>query len=174
MMLRKLLLPTLVAALTLGACDDAATAPTAAVMDDDYALVMFGESGSALEGTMGPQHGPRPFDGRSGIPPLPPELALTDEQKAEILALREAFRAEHEAELEALKAIFEEARAARQAGATRLEVRAILIEGRLIAQALRPAVWELHLAIRDVLTEEQKAWILEHRPRRFPPPVGDA
>lgn len=170
-MLRKMFIPALAATLVLAACDDATTAPTASTMQSDYALMMFGESGSALQGTMGPQAGSHPFDGRSGIPPLPPELALTEEQKAEIQALREAFRAEHETELEALKAIFLEARAARQAGATRAEVYAILVQGREIAQALRPAVWELHLDIRGVLTAEQLAWIIEHRPRRFPTPI---
>jgi Spy/CpxP family protein refolding chaperone len=170
-MMRKLMVPALAATLVLGACDSGPTEPTA-TMNDDYALLMFGESGTALENTMGPQPGPRPFDGRSGIPPLPPELALTDEQKAEILALREAFKTAHETEIAALKAIFEQARAARQAGATREEVFAILLQGREIARALRPAVWELHLAVRAVLTDEQRAWILEHRPRRFPPPIA--
>jgi Spy/CpxP family protein refolding chaperone len=171
-MLRKLLLPTLVATLTLGACDDAATAPTAAAMDDDYALVMFGEPGSALEGTMGPQPGPRPFDGRSRFQHLPDSIALTDEQKAEILALREAFRTEHQEQIDSLKAIFEEARAARQAGATRLEVRAILLRARIVAMGMRLDVLELWNAIWDVLTPEQQAWLIEHRPRRLPPPIA--
>ncbi len=171
-MLRKTIAPALAASLFIGACSDASTAPSEAVMQSDYALLMFGEAGSALEGTMGPQHDGRPFDGRSGIRRLPPELALTEEQKAEIKALRDAFIAGHEEELSALKAIFQEARAARLAGATRAEVRAILLEGREIAIAMRPAVVELHEAIRAVLTDEQRAWLAEHRPRRFPPPIA--
>lgn len=172
-MLHRLMVPAAVAVLGLAACD---TAPTDALgesaLSDDYALAMFGEAGSALEGTMGPQAGPRPFDGRSGRPELPDALKLTDEQKSEMQALREAFRLEHAEALDALRAIFDEARTARQNGATREEVRAILAEGRDIAVALRPFVHELHHALWDVLTEAQQAWIRAHRPRRFPRPMA--
>lgn len=171
-MLRRMLIPAVAATLALTACQLEPTTPgESALLADDYALAMFGEAGTALEGTMGPQEGIRPFDGRSGRPELPEELRLTDEQRAEMLALREAFRTEHADELEALRAIFQEARAARQAGATREEVRAILEEGRPIAQALRPYVFELHLALRAVLTDAQRAWLDAHRPRRFPRPL---
>ena len=172
-MLRKFIAPALAATLVLGACGDSTTGPAStAELSDDYALMMFGEAGSALEGTMGAAGGPRPFDGRSGHPPLPPELALTDEQKAEIAALKAAFAEEHDAEIAALKAIFEAARAAREAGATREEVYAILITGRDIARELRPAVILLWASIWDVLTEEQQAWLREHRPARFPRPIS--
>lgn len=172
-MLKRLFAPALAATIVLGACDTAPTAggPGSAILADDYALVMFGEPGTALEGTMGPQAGPRPFDGRTGRPPLPDSLRLSDEQKAEMQALREAFRAAHQDELDALRAIFEEARAARQAGASREQVRAILERGRPLAIALRPAVHELHLALRAVLTDAQRAWLEAHRPRRFPRPM---
>lgn len=170
-MLKRLLFPALAATLVLGACDSAPTANEPAAFADDYALVMFGEPGTALEGTMGPQTGPRPFDGRTGRPPLPDSLRLTEEQQAEMQALREAFRAAHKDELDALRAIFEEARAARAAGAPREEVRAILSEGRDIAIGLRIAVLELHLALRAVLTDAQRTWLDVHRPRRFPRPM---
>jgi Spy/CpxP family protein refolding chaperone len=153
----------LVAATILIGCSDS-TAPTVVTDDTDYALYAFGEDGAALEGTLGPQ-GDRPYDGRSGgFGRLPLELQLTDEQRAAIVALREAFRTEHQDELDALKAIFEQARAARQAGATREEVRAILETGKPIADGLRAAVRELHEDILNVLTEEQRAWLREHRP----------
>lgn len=165
-MLRRLMMvPTLAAALVLSACDNAPTGSQAVTADDDYALLMFGEPGSSLEGTMGTQHRDRPFDGRSGGPRLPDELRLTAEQRAEMEALRTAFRTEHAVELDAMKAIFEEARAARLAGATREEVRAILIEARPIGLTIREDVWALHLAIRAVLTPEQLAWIAAHRPQ---------
>lgn len=171
-MLKRLMFPALAATLTLAACDLGPTAAApSAQFADDYALVMFGEPGTALEGTMGPQGGPRPFDGRTGRPALPEELKLSEEQKAEMQALREAFRAEHAEQLDALKAIFEEARAARQAGASRDEVRAILMQGREIAFSLRPAVHELHLALRAVLTDAQRAWLEANRPRRMPRPM---
>lgn len=169
-MFRRSFILALAPFLILGACSDSPTEP-AAEQANDFALVMFGEAGSALEGTMGPQHPDRPFDGRSGFQRLPDELALSDEQRAEIEALRTAFRAEHQEELDALRAVFEEAREARQAGATREEVREILLGGREIARALRFPVWELHEAIREVLTTEQRFWLDSHRRRMGTPMV---
>jgi Spy/CpxP family protein refolding chaperone len=154
------------AGLVLVACSDSPTQPSE--NEDDYSLVMFGQSGSALEGTLGPQGG-RPFDGRSGAPRLPEALALSDEQRTEIEALREAFKADHQTELDAMRAIFEEARDAREGGASRDEVRAILEEGRTIGQGLREEVHALHEAILGVLTDEQREWLESHRPR---PPRG--
>jgi Spy/CpxP family protein refolding chaperone len=169
-MFRRTFIPALAATLVLGACSDSPAEP-AAEQANDFALVMFGEAGSALEGTMGPQHPDRPFVGRSGFQRLPDHLALSDEQRAEIEALRTAFRAEHQDEIDVLRATFEEARAARQDGASREEVREILLGGREIAIALRFPVWELHEAIRDVLTTEQKFWLDTHRRRMGPPMV---
>jgi len=171
-MLRRFIAPAVLAvSLGLAACESS-TAPTQQAADEDYALVMFGEAGSSLEGTMGtpPARG-RPFDGRSYRRPFPDSIALSEEQKAEIAALREAFRTEHAAELDALKAIFEEAKAAREAGATREEVRAILAEGRDLATAIRVDLVDLHYAIWNVYTPSQKAWIVSHRPRRMGPPM---
>lgn len=170
-MFRRLLAPALAASLVLAACDQSPTqAPAATAAETDYALVMFGEAGSALEGTMGPQGG-RPFDGSSYRRPFPDSLRLSEEQLAAIAALREAFRTEHQEEIDALKAIFEEARAARAAGATREEIRAILEQGRDIAIALRIDLVDLHFAIWSVFTDAQKAWILSHRPHRMPTPM---
>jgi hypothetical protein len=153
----------------LAACSNDATDPQdSAIVATDYSLVMFGSAGAALEGTLGPQGG-RPFDGRTGAPPFPDSLKLSDEQKAEIEALRTAFRTEHQTELDQLRAIFDEARDARDGGATREEVRAILEDGHSIGEALRDDVQALHAAIRDVFTDEQIAWLESHRP---PPPPG--
>jgi hypothetical protein len=172
-----------VAAIALTACSNDATSPEDAAVADDYALVMFGSSGSALENTLGTQAG-RPFDGRSGAPRLPEELALSDAQKAEIEALRAAFKTEHQTELDALHAIFEAAKTAREAGATRAEVHDILDDGRPIGEALRDDVQALHESIRAVFTADQQAWLEANRPhpphdldgrprrddRRRPPP----
>jgi hypothetical protein len=167
-MFRRLLFPTLAATLVLAACAESPLDPTVAT--EDYALVMFGEEGEALEGTMGVQSGPRPFDGRSIRPAFPDSIALTDEQKAEMLALRTAFRTANQVQIDSLRSIFQAAHAARQDGATREEVRAILATGRPIAEALRPAVRALHVALRAVLTDAQRAWIAANRPpRRFDP-----
>jgi hypothetical protein len=156
------------AVLVSGACSDSPTMPAGDA--DDYSLVMFGEAGAALEGTLGPQGG-RPFDGRTGAPHLPEALALSAEQRSQIEALRAEFRTEHEAELDALHAIFDEAHEARDDGATREEVRAILEGGRDIGESLREDVQALHEAIKDVLTDAQRSWIESHR---RPPPHGRA
>lgn len=164
---RVVMVPALAAALVLAACGESPTGAT--TLTDDFALVMFGDAGSALEGTMGPQAGV-PFDGRTRRPAFPDSLQLTDEQRAEMLALRMAFRAEHEAELDALRDIFQQARLARLEGATREEIRAILETGRPIAEALRPDVLALHDALRAVLTDAQRAWLdAHHRRRHFGP-----
>lgn len=167
-MLRRLaLFPALAATLVLAACGESPTESTA--LTDDFALVMFGEQGSALEGTMGTQEG-APFDGRTQRAIFPDSLRLTDEQRAQMLTLRMAFRADNAAQLDSLRDIFREARLARLEGATRAEVRAILETGRPIAEALRPEVQALHEALRAVLTDAQRAWLdAQRRPRRFGP-----
>lgn len=169
-MLRKFIAPALALTLVL-ACDQASTAPATST-DQDYALTMFGEAGSSLEGTMGPQQSERPFDGRTYRRGFPDSIKLSQVQIDSITVLRGAFRAAHAAQLDSLKAIFEQARAAKQAGATRDEIHAILVTGRPIALALRVDVVDLHYAIWQVFTPAQKAWIVAHRPRRMPAPIA--
>ena len=171
-MLRKFIAPALVATLVLAACDQASTEPAATQTDEDYALVMFGEAGSSLEGTMGSQPATRPFDGRTFRRPFPDSIALSQTQIDSIAALRAAFRAAHAPQIDSLKAIFEQARAAKDAGATREEIRAILVTGRPLAIALRVDVVDLHYAVWQVYTPAQKAWIVSHRPRRPPTPMA--
>ncbi len=160
-MLRKLIAPALAATLVLAACEST-TAPVTTT-DDDYSLVMFGEAGASLEGTMGAQPTAAPFDGRSGTMPFPDSIALTQAQKDAIQALRTAFRAANQPALDSLKTIFERARAARAAGANREAIHAILVTGRPIGEALRPKVFALHLAVVAVLTPSQRAWLLASR-----------
>lgn len=168
-MLRSFLAPALAASLLLAACDQSPTGAPAASETDDYALVVFGEAGSALEGTMGRAPRGGPFDGSTAFHRLPADLALSAEQIAAIQALREAFRTAHADEILALRTIFEAARAAREAGATREEVHAILMEGRAAAVALRPYVHALRVAIRAELTDAQRAWLDANRRRPFAP-----
>ena len=167
-MLKRLVLPALAATLVLSACDTSPTGPSAALVADDYALVMFGEPGSSLEGTMGTDAGDRPFDGRTGRPTLPDSLKLTPTQIAAILTLRLEVRAANLADMEALRTIFIQARIARLNGATHEEVRAILLTGREIAERLRPHVHALHAAVRAVLTDAQRAWLDANRPPHLP------
>jgi Spy/CpxP family protein refolding chaperone len=168
---------TLAATMVLGACgDDNGTEPTDEVTDD-YALVMFGEPGVALTGTLGEQPAQRAYDGRTGDRELPPALQLTTEQRAAITALREAFKAANQADLDAMRAVFEQARAAREGGATREKVRAILEGGRPIGERLRANVRALHDAINAVLTPAQREFLRRNRPNpprpitRGTPPV---
>jgi len=161
---RKLMIPALAAALVLAACDQWPTAESTAAAED-YALVMFGDPGAALEGTMGPQAPGHPMDGRSGRAPLPDSLALTQAQQDSITVLKTAFQTANQPALDSLKTIFDAAKAARDAGATREEVHTILEQGKAIRDALRPAVEALHAAIRAVLTDAQRAWLDANRPQ---------
>ena len=135
---------------------------------EDYSLVLFGEQGASLEGTMGTQPAGHPVDGRTGVAPLPDSLKLTAQQIAAIKLLRDNFKEANKARLDSLHNIFTRARDARRNGATREQVHAILVTARPIAQALRPAVFQLHVAIRAVFTPAQRAWLDANRPR---PPV---
>lgn len=182
-MFRARAVPALAAALLLGACDLLPTGNNQVALADDYALVMFGEAGASLEGMLGPQAPQHVTDGRSGRRPLPDSLALTATQQEAIAALKAAFKTANAEPLAQLKAIFDEAKAARQAGKTREEVRAILEQARPIRDALKPAMEALHTAIRAVFTDAQRAWLDANRPpmpgglgpigrhgRRPPPP----
>jgi Spy/CpxP family protein refolding chaperone len=91
-------------------------------------------------------------------------LQLTAEQRAEIAALRAAFKTANQADLDAMRAVFEQARAAREGGATREEVRAILETGRPIGERLRTNVFALDAAIMNVLTPAQREFLRRNRP----------
>jgi Spy/CpxP family protein refolding chaperone len=133
---------------------------------EDYALVVFGETGAALEGTLGEQSREHPTDGRTGgFGRLPDSLRITAEQATAIKALRDQFRETHEEQLIALRNVFVQAREARRGGATREEVRAILLEARPITEALREPTRQLHVAIFGVLTPNQRTWLVSNRPR---------
>jgi len=166
-MIRLRHLPLVALALGLAACAESSTAPSVTAGEDDYALVMFGEAGAALEGSLGTQTGTA-MDGRSWFGRLPDSLALTAVQRTAIAGLRASFRQNNAAALDSLRAIFVEARDARRAGATREEVRAILVTGRPIAEALRPKVVALHLATFSVLTDAQRAWLIANKPTVSP------
>jgi Spy/CpxP family protein refolding chaperone len=83
--------------------------------------------------------------------------ALTDAQKAQIEALEKSFREDNKADLDAMRAIMEEARAAIQAGKSREEVASIIARGAAIARRLAEARSDLRDDIAAVLTPEQRA-----------------
>ena len=85
----------------------------------------------------------------------PPQL--TEDQIAQIRALRQAFAEAVADELAAIKAAHQQARAAHQAGASAEEIRAILASVKDEMEAVRQAEHRLHEAILEVLTPEQRA-----------------
>lgn len=82
---------------------------------------------------------------------------LTEAQKAQIHALEVAFQTQNKVDLDAVKAILDEAAAAIKAGKSRDEVAAILEKARAPMQRLESARRELRENILNVLTPEQKA-----------------
>jgi uncharacterized protein (DUF305 family) len=83
--------------------------------------------------------------------------SLTDNQKAQVRSLSDAFVKAHSAQLDSLKTIGEAARAARQAGQTPEQVRAIMEQGKPIMDALAPAQKEFRETIVTYLTPAQLA-----------------
>ena len=83
--------------------------------------------------------------------------SLTDAQKGQVRSLSDAFVKAHAAQLDSLKTIAEAARAAREAGKTPDEVRAIMEQGKPIADALAPAQKEFRETVVTYLTPAQLA-----------------
>jgi Spy/CpxP family protein refolding chaperone len=109
---------------------------------------------------------------------LPDELKLSDEQRAQIRSLVEAFVASTRADREALGAILQEARQAVREKKPRDVVQGILQKGAPIRERLKAAERKLIADIDAVLTPEQRAWVLAHKPKlcradKFPPLSDD-
>ena len=83
-------------------------------------------------------------------------LQLTDAQKTEITALVTGFEAANRADLDAIKAAFDTARAAHRDGATREQIAEILNQVRPAMERVRQAQLALHAAIDGVLTDAQR------------------
>ncbi len=115
--------------------------------------------------------------GGIGASSLPDDLQLTTEQKAAIAALHEAFKAATAADVAALRALEAQARAAREAGKSRDEIHAILMQGAPIVARLMAAFAKLQADIWQVYTPAQRAWIEAHRLTPCgpagPPPLTD-
>ena len=82
---------------------------------------------------------------------------LTDEQIAQIRALKQAFAEAMADEFAAIKEAHQKAREAKAAGASAEEIRAILATVKDEMEAIRQAEQRLEQAILDVLTPEQRA-----------------
>jgi Spy/CpxP family protein refolding chaperone len=90
---------------------------------------------------------------------------LTDEQVAQIRALKQAFTEAVADEMAAIKAAHQRARDAKQAGASAEEIRAILASVQDEMAAVRQAEVRLQNAIQNVLTPDQRRrWcVVRHR-----------
>jgi Spy/CpxP family protein refolding chaperone len=157
----------MIAALSLAACSNDTTSPA----NTDFTISGAGAFGTAL--TLAGGYDADTYQDRL-VNALPDELKLTDEQKAKIKSLVEAFQQSTRADREALSAILREARQAVEAKKTRAEVEAILSKGADIRRRLATAEAKLKSDIDAVLTAEQKAWIASHTSRgcradKFPP-----
>jgi Spy/CpxP family protein refolding chaperone len=82
---------------------------------------------------------------------------LTDAQKAQMRSLEQAFQTANKADLDAVKAILDQARAAAQAGKSKAEVEAIIATAKPAMDRLNAARAALKSQIEAILTPEQKA-----------------
>jgi Spy/CpxP family protein refolding chaperone len=170
-----------VAAFALGC-----TEPTRPGLNDEIAaidpvVVTFAATQGLPGGPIGQHNGP-PFmgglhftgapgsaaNGRGPGAAFPDSLKLSDAQKAQIEALVSAFTTANAADLAAMKAAHEAARAARLAGKSREEIKAILDAAKPAADRVHTAAQALRTAIQNVLTAAQRAWLDAHRPDRPP------
>jgi Spy/CpxP family protein refolding chaperone len=156
-----------IAALSLAACSNDTTSPA----NSDLTITDAGAFGTAL--TLAGGYDADTYENRL-VNALPDNLELTDEQKAKIKSLVDAFQQSTKADRDALNAILREAHQAVEAKKTRAEVESILSKGADIRRRLATAEAKLKSDIDAVLTAEQKAWIASHSPRgcradRFPP-----
>ncbi len=158
------------AAMSLGACSNDSTAPSQL----DLSLEA-GAFGTAI--TMNGGYDAGLFQERL-INALPDEIKLSDDQRASIRSLVQAFEASTKEDRQALGAILKKAREAGAAGKSRTEIEEILRTGAAYRERLGAAERKLVRDIEAVLTEEQRAWIRAHkpaacRPESFPP-LSDA
>jgi Spy/CpxP family protein refolding chaperone len=151
--MRKLIFVLVAAAMT--ACSQDSTAPDSDVLLlEDAASLAFGAMDLADPGSH--------FIAR--LNNLPDSIKLSAEQQTQIRALIAAFLEATTADKEALAALYQQARAARAAGASEAEIRAIFAQGDEIRRRLHQAEERLHTAILEVLTPAQRAWLTRPRP----------
>ena len=89
---------------------------------------------------------------------------LTDAQVQQIRTLRQSFADANKADLELIKSVRNEAKAARDAGKTNAEIEAILARASAAMERVRAAEKKLRDDISNVLTAEQRAAMCVVRP----------
>ncbi|MGQ0539437.1 MAG: hypothetical protein ACT4R6_10850 [Gemmatimonadaceae bacterium] len=146
-------------AVILAACSDSATGPTPDLESELDEVVLETQTSAALDRRPGAAS--LPFN-----PPFPDDLKLTDAQKKCISDAFTAFREANAAALAELHAIHKKAREAKQAGASREEIRKILEAAKPILERLRPAHAALHEKVLSCLTQAQRDWLAANRKKR--------
>lgn len=148
------------AALVVAACSNETTAP-ANTTDQvtDFSIGAFGTTLTSVGGYDADLYQLRLFHG------LPDNLKLTPEQEAKIKALTEAYKAATKADRDALNAILRQAKDAKKAKKSDVEIKAILDQGIPIRTRLVADEAKLKTDIDDVLTAEQRAWLASHGPK---------
>lgn len=142
--------------IAIAACNSETTAPvqTPEQVQESQPIDLIGDFGATAASDI---------DGAGiGGSSLPDSLKLTTEQKAKIEELHAAFRTARAADLAALEAIEKEARAARDAGKSKEEVKKILDKAIPIRARLMTAFLKLVADIKAVYTPAQLAWINAH------------
>lgn len=99
------------------------------------------------------------------VPRLPADLKLSDAQRAQITQLVLAFQDATRADMLTLVGIQRQAEAARKAGKSNDEIRAILQTGATIRSRIEAADKKLRADIEAVLTPAQLAWIRANSPK---------
>lgn len=108
---------------------------------------------------------PPSFGPAAGVgAPLPDSLKLTDAQKTQIQTLVNSFQTANRADIDIMIATMMRAHAAKQAGKSAAEIKAILDAAKPAADRVRANSDALRAAIQGVLTAAQRAWIESHKP----------
>jgi Spy/CpxP family protein refolding chaperone len=95
---------------------------------------------------------------------LPDNLKLSDSQRAQIKSLVSSFRTGHRDDLKSLAASMKQVRAARLAGQTTDQRRALFAQTAPARQRLIAAGKQLTIDVQQVLTADQRSWLASHHP----------
>ena len=161
-----------IAALTLTACSNETTAPNTLDLNIDAGA--FGTALTIVGGYDADVYQTRLANG------LPDSLKLSDDQKAKVKALIDAFTAATKADRDALNAILKQAHDASKGNnrSAADSVGKILAKGAEIRARLAAAELKLKSDIDAILTADQRAWLAAHEPKKCKPekfaPLSDA
>ena len=161
-----------IAALTFAACSNDTTAPN--TLDLSIDACAFGTALTVVGGYDADVYQTRLANG------LPDSLKLSDDQKAKIKALIDAFTASTKADRDALNALLKQAHDASKGNnrAAADSVGKILARGIEIRARLATAELKLKSDIDAILTADQRAWLAAHEPKKCKPdkfaPLSDA